>query len=254
MAFAGEDGDYIEHANISWGDNERGRGPTGKCIRTGEVVIAADTSTEPGYDPWRYRAREKGYRSSATLPLRDSGRVYGALMVYSGTANAFGEEEIRLLRELADDMAYATLALREQSARKHAEKKACESAAYARSLLEASLDPMVVISPSGKITDVNAATETATGKCRDELIGTDFSDCFADSDKARTGFKEALTHGFVRDYPLTILRESGGTLNVLYNASVYRNEAGEIQGVFAAAREVKDGSFQIERPKHSPEN
>lgn len=238
MAFAGEDGDYIEHARVSWGENERGNGPTGTCIRTGEIVIARDISTQAGYEPWRYRAIEKGYRSSATFPLRDNRRVYGALMVYSGTTDAFDEREAGLLKELADDLAYATSALRDQSARQQAEKKTRESAVYARSLLEASLDPLISISPSGKITDVNAAMEEATGRCRRELVGRDFADCFTEPEKARTGHRTALTKGFVRDYLLTIRHTSGRNIDVLYNASVFRDEAGEVQGVFAAAREI----------------
>jgi PAS domain S-box-containing protein len=76
------------------------------------------------------------------------------------------------------------------------------SEAYNRSLLEASLDPLVAIGPDGKITDVNAATEAITGCSRDTLIGTDFSDYFADAAKARAGYQLAFRDGFVRDYPL----------------------------------------------------
>jgi len=58
-------------------------------------------------------------------------------------------------------------------------EKALESAnAYNRSLIEASLDPLVTIGSDGKITDVNKATELATGYNRSELIGTDFSDYY----------------------------------------------------------------------------
>ncbi len=239
MAFAGEDGDYIEHANISWGDNERGRGPTGTAIRTGEIVIARDTSTEPGYEPWRYRAREMGYRSSATMPLKDRDRVYGALMVYSVTVDAFDAEETRLLSEMADDTAYATAALRVQNARIQAERKAREAASYARTLLEASPDPMVAISPSGKITDVNKATEEATGKSRAVLVGTTFADYFVDPARANAGLKETMVKGSVRNYPLVIRHESGDSIGVLWDASVYRNEDGDMQGVFGVARYVR---------------
>lgn len=238
MAYAGEDGDYIAHANISWGDNERGRGPTGTCIRTGNVVLAKDTFTEPGYDPWRYRANEKGYRSSATLPLSDGRRVYGALMVYSGIADAFDDNEVELLEELASDLAYATVALRDQSARQQAERKLRESASYSRSLLEASVDPLISVSASGRIMDVNAAMERVTGKCRSELIGGDFADCFTDPDNARACHKDALSGNAVRDRRLAIKHKSGTVVEVSYNASVFRNDAGELQGVFAAAREV----------------
>ncbi len=237
MAFAGEDGDYVEHAKISWGDNERGHGPTGTCIRTGELVIARDTSTEPGYEPWRFRAAENGYRSSATLPLKNDGRTYGALMVYSSVADAFDDREVELLRELADDLAYSTASLRDQTARSMAEKKARESAAYARSLLEASVDPLVAVSPSGKITDVNLAMEEATGKRRAELLGFDFSACFFEPEKAAEGHRKVLAEGSVRDLSLTLRHRSGLPVTVVYNGSVYHNDSGELQGVFAAVRE-----------------
>jgi PAS domain S-box-containing protein len=109
---------------------------------------------------------------------------------------------------------------------------------YARGLIEASLDPLVTISPDGKITDVNEATEAATGLPRQQLAGSDFSDYFTEPDKARDGYQKVLSEGLVRDYPLTIRHASGRLIDVLYNAVVYRNEAGAVQGVFAAARDV----------------
>ena len=111
---------------------------------------------------------------------------------------------------------------------------------YTRGLLEASLDPLVTISPDGEITDVNEATELATGVPRQRLIGSDFSRYFTDPEKAGEGYREVLSTGFVKDYPLTIRHESGRTTDVLYNATVYRNEAGQVQGVFAAARDITE--------------
>lgn len=111
---------------------------------------------------------------------------------------------------------------------------------YARSLLEASLDPLVTISPDGKITDVNQTTETVTGVSRERLVGSDFSDYFTEPEKARDGYRRVFSQGMVKDYPLTIRHASGRTTDVLYNASVYRNKAGEVQGVFAAARDITE--------------
>jgi PAS domain S-box-containing protein len=112
------------------------------------------------------------------------------------------------------------------------------SSAYARSLIEASLDPLVTISAQGKITDVNAASVEATGVQRQDLIGRDFSDYFTAPDQARAGYRRAFSEGFVRDYPLAIRHASGRTMDVLYNAAVYRDDAGAVRGVFAAARDV----------------
>ena len=114
------------------------------------------------------------------------------------------------------------------------------AAVYARSLIEASLDPLVAISPEGKITDVNNATEHVTGVAREHLIGSDFSDYFTDAAKAQDGYQKVLSQGMIKDYPLTIRHSSGYTTDVLYNAAVYRNENGEVHGVFAAARDITE--------------
>lgn len=113
-----------------------------------------------------------------------------------------------------------------------------QASQYARSLIEASLDPLVTISPEGKITDVNEATIKVTGISRAKLIGADFSDYFTAPDKAREGYQQVFAKGFVTDYPLTIRHRDGRLTDVLYNASVYKNTQGNVIGVFAAARDV----------------
>ncbi len=111
---------------------------------------------------------------------------------------------------------------------------------YSRSLIEASIDPLVTISPEGKITDVNEASAKVTGETRQKLIGTDFSDYFTEPEKAREGYKQVFEKGSVSDYPLTIRHKNGSLIDVLYNASVYKDDKGTVLGVFAAARDVTD--------------
>jgi len=111
---------------------------------------------------------------------------------------------------------------------------------YTRNLIEASLDPLVTINSEGKITDVNLSTEEITGVPREKLIGSDFADYFEDPGRARNGYKIVFSKGVVKDYPLTILHKSGRKIDVLYNATLYKNEAGEVEGVFAAARDITD--------------
>ena len=110
--------------------------------------------------------------------------------------------------------------------------------AYNRSLIEASLDPLMTITPDGKIGDVNPATEAATGYSRAELIGKDFSDCFTDGEKARAGYRRAFEQGEVHNYELEIRHREGGVTPVLYNASVFTDEKGTVKGVLAAARDI----------------
>jgi PAS domain S-box-containing protein len=124
--------------------------------------------------------------------------------------------------------------------RKQAEEALRLSNIYNRSLIEASLDPLVTIGPEGKITDVNSSTETVTGYSRDELVGTDFSDYFTEPYKARKGYQQAFKLGEIKDYPLEIQHKDGHITPVFYNASVYKDETGKIIGVFAAARDITE--------------
>jgi PAS domain S-box-containing protein len=121
---------------------------------------------------------------------------------------------------------------------KNAEKALKQANLYNRSLIESSIDPLVTIGPDGKITDINDAVESVTGYSREEIIGTDFSDYFTHPGDANKGYKEVFAFGFVKDYPLKIRHKNGHVTPVLYNASLYHNEDGEVIGVFAAARDI----------------
>jgi PAS domain S-box-containing protein len=109
---------------------------------------------------------------------------------------------------------------------------------YNRSLIEVSLDPLVTIGPDGEITDVNTATEKITGLSREKLIGTDFSDYFTDPQRAKEGYLQVFKNGVVFDYKLDLKHIDGFYTPVLYNATVYKDDAGMVVGVFAAARDI----------------
>ncbi|NEW82803.1 MAG: PAS domain S-box protein, partial [Mariniphaga sp.] len=109
---------------------------------------------------------------------------------------------------------------------------------YARSLIEASLDPLFTINPAGKITDMNEASINITGMSRDKLIGTDFFDYFTEPQKAREVYQEVFANGFVTDYPLTIKDED--LTDILLNGSVYTDDRGNVLGVVVVARDITD--------------
>ena len=142
------------------------------------------------------------------------------------------------IRDAAGRVIGASSIARDVTERKHVEEEARATSQYARSLIEASLDPLVTISPEGKITDVNEATIKVTGVARERLVGTDFSDYFTEPEQAREGYQQVFAKGFVTDYPLTIRHQNGRLTDVLYNASVYKDVRGNVLGIFAAARDV----------------
>ena len=112
VAQAGFEEGYLDHLEITWADEAGGRGPTGTAIRTGQSVVARSIPEDPAFAPWREEATRRGYASSAALPLQASGECFGALNVYGVETDAFDEQEVGLLSELADDLAFGILATR----------------------------------------------------------------------------------------------------------------------------------------------
>jgi PAS domain S-box-containing protein len=109
---------------------------------------------------------------------------------------------------------------------------------YARSLIEASLDPLITISKDGKIMDMNEALMTITGKTRQQLAGSDFFTYFTESQKARKVYQEIFEKGFVSNYPLTLKEHT--LTDVLFNGSVYKDENGNVLGAVVVARDITE--------------
>ena len=109
---------------------------------------------------------------------------------------------------------------------------------YARSLIEASLDPLVTINAEGKVTDMNNATVDITGITREKLTGTDFFDYFTEPQKAREVYQEVFAKGSVADSPLTLRHVDGKLTDVLFNGSIYKDDKGNVLGVVIVARDV----------------
>jgi PAS domain S-box-containing protein len=109
---------------------------------------------------------------------------------------------------------------------------------YARSLIEASRDPLFTINTKGEITDMNDASINAIGLTRKQLLGTDFSMYFTNPEKAKNGFLEIFNKGFISDFPLTITDHK--LTDVLFNGSIYKDEYGTVIGIVLVARDITE--------------
>lgn len=124
VGLAGVELGYFKDARISWADTEQGRGPSGTAIRSGKSICINDFETEPLAAPWRVTALKYGHRSSVALPLKDeSGNTFGVLNIYSTVPSTFSLDEIRLMEELAGDLAFGIITLRTRAERKKAESQ-----------------------------------------------------------------------------------------------------------------------------------
>ncbi|TAK29543.1 MAG: PAS domain S-box protein [Chloroflexota bacterium] len=222
-------GKDLDHRILSW--NEGARRNYGyeadEIVGSDSSILHSPEDIQSGaVDRMLELAYERGLAEGEFQRVRKDGSRFIASVVVTRRNDSSGNPIGYLL--MSNDI----------SEKKMAEEQLRQASQYARSLIEASLDPLVTISPEGKITDVNQATVEITGVPRDRLIGTDFSDYFTEPEKAREGYQQVFQQGFVTDYPLTIRHEDGRLTSVLYNASVYRDVQENVLGVFAAARDV----------------
>ncbi len=131
VAWTGAEEGYLASAGITWGDTDHGRSPTGTAIRSGKSCCIQDFATDPRLAPWREGLLQRGFRSGIALPLKDENdNAFGSLTIHSAQPNAFTSEEVRLLEELAGDLAFGIVTLRSRAARKQAEQALRQSAAY----------------------------------------------------------------------------------------------------------------------------
>ncbi|MBZ0097177.1 MAG: GAF domain-containing protein [Sulfuricella sp.] len=118
-AWAGIEEGYLTQLHLTWADTERGHGPLCRAIRSGAPQASHDIHADPGFALWRELATERGYAANFAIPLRVDGKLIGALSIYAAETDAFDEEEIKLLTELADDLAFGIETLRTRAERDH---------------------------------------------------------------------------------------------------------------------------------------
>lgn len=168
VASAGGDAAILEDVQISWADTERGHGPTGTAIREKRTVVVRDIVTYPGFAPWREMAVSQGCFSTIAMPLmvgEDS--CIGALTLHAGEVNAFSDEEVDLLKEMASDLSFGLRALRMRAA---LDANFMELRKLSL-VVEQSPESIFITDTKARIEYVNQAFLVNTGYSREEVLG-----------------------------------------------------------------------------------
>ena len=181
IAQAGFEDGYLETILISWHDNEYGRGPTGTAIRTGQPCLVRNILEDPAFAPWRAQALLRDYAASIAIPLIIDGQVIGALNIYASDTDAFDEEEVHLLRELADDLAYGLQTLRTRADHQKAEASLRASHDQIYGILESMSDAFLSLDSAWNFVYVNRETERILRHPRTFLIGRNIWDIFPEA-------------------------------------------------------------------------
>jgi PAS domain S-box-containing protein len=194
VAQAGFEKGYLKAANITWADTERGRGPTGRCIRIGKPCVCSNMLTDPDFAPWRKEALKRGYASSIGIPLILKGKPFGALTLYSTDPDPFSKEEIALLCEMSNDISYGVMSLKLRLAKDQAEENLKKAHEKLKNIIGSITEAYIVWDRLGRFVEVNKYAEKFFGKSFEELRGKTFSEVFPKTRELKfiRNFRKAL--------------------------------------------------------------
>lgn len=228
MAFAGFDKGYLDTLNLTWSDDERGRGPTGTTIRTGKYTICHDMLMDPAFAPWREEAIKRGYASSIVFPIFQNDMVLGAITIYSSEQSPFTASEINLLTELTTDLSHGITSIRLKKANEEARRNLQKNEERYRLLVE--MSPFgIYIHRNGRIVYLNPAAMKLFGiDAPEQIIGkTPFELFHPDShDIVRNRIEQVLEGNIVVQNEEKIIRSDGEVRDVEVTASPFSDQEG----------------------------
>ncbi len=249
VAHYGFEDSYLDRIDITWSDSASGQGPTGTAIREQRPVSCRNIMADPRFAPWREEAVKRRYKSSIALPLVTEGHCLGALNIYSPEPDAFDEEETRLLRELADDLAFGLGALRTRIAHREASLALQASETKYRKLVETAHDAIILAdAESGIILDANRAAEKLLARPLQEIIGLHQSDLHPaeDSGYYRNLFQQHVARGQILAKDIYVINSRGKQIPVQVSANTFfLGGRRVIQGIFRNVSEIRAAEERV---------
>lgn len=230
VAWAGVEEGYLSEAALTWADTDRGAGPAGTAVRQEETSYTQDISTSPAFARWRASALQRGYRSVIAFPLKnDKGSVFGVMAIYSAEVDAFTSEEIRLLEELADDLAFGIMVLRGRIEHRQTEYELHRSEKKYRTFFGQNLAGNYICSPEGTLLACNPAFLRMFGYASEfEATQTNVVSLYPDPAKRQAFLQQLREQYHVSEVKKEFRRKDGAPLYVSENAIGTFDERGEL--------------------------
>lgn len=236
---------YLETLEVTWPDNERGRDPTGTAIRTGQPFVVRHRPADPNPAPWLAEAAKRGYASSIALPLKAEGKTLGALSIYSQEAEAFDDMEVKLLINLANDVAHGIAALRARAERRRAEEELRRERDRAQGYLDVAGVILLVLDVSGKVTMINRKGCEIWGYTEEEIIGRNVYDYLLPP-RLKEDVREALNAFMTGERETVeynenpILTKGGEERIIAWHNALLKDEAGDVVGLLCSGEDITD--------------
>jgi PAS domain S-box-containing protein len=251
VAFAGVEDGYLDQAKLTWSDTERGRGPSGVAIRTGKSAFIQDFAVDPQAVPWRDAALKRGYHSSIALPLKDeAGYTFGLLCIYSAKTNTFTRDEVRLLEELAGDLAFGISTLRTRIERKRAEASLKKSEEEYRRIVNTASEGIWVLGPDTLTTFVNPSMADMLGYNAADMIGRSMAEFMFEEDVPDFLQKMENRHkGISENYERRFRRKDGRVVFALASTAPIFDDQHNFKGSLAMFTNITDRKQAEEREK-----
>lgn len=244
MAHAGNESGYLASIEVSWNEHHAaGRGPAGQAIRSGQPQQRSDIGLANDFF-WRDASLQRGYRSCIALPLRDGQRSFGVLSLYASEVQQFTPDEVGLLQELADNLAFGIGSVRTRRERQRSEEVARQATAQVieqASLLDRAQDAIMVRNLDRTLRFWNKGAERLYGWTAEEVLGkTMEAFMYPNSQVLIAAMTQAVANGGDWNGELEQKTRDGAIVYVETRATVVRDAQGRINGVLGINTDIRE--------------
>lgn len=251
QAWAGVEDGYLQAVKIFGSEHlPSGRGPISQAVRSGEAVVVSDLAQDERFGPWREIALQRGYRGLVALPLKDKAQAFGVFGLFLAEVRELPASELRVLQELADDLALGIVNLRIRAERSVAQQQIAQQAA----LIDHAQDAILVLDLDHRITFWSHGAERLYGWSSAEAVGQSLNNllkldpsAFAEADRQvrEKGEWSGETQKFSKSRSAltvngrwTLLRDSEGRAKSILTIDTDMTESKKLEAQFLRAQRM----------------